>query len=137
MATALFTPFQNQRPGNDAVELMTASHEMLQPGEIVECCGPLGSGRGGVKHVDRPSGNDSSGKTEFSTGHVLGHGWVARFQSQKPYSKPGNAYALRRSEAKPVRGPVLEHSAMARQHLKIGGSVDVLRSPMIAHVLPR
>ena len=82
IATALFAPFQNQRPGNDAVEFMAACHEVLQPGQIVECRGPLGTGRGGVKHVDRPSGNDSSGKTEFSTGHVLGHGWVAWFQGQ-------------------------------------------------------
>ena len=32
---------------------------------------------------------------------------------------------------------MLERSAMARQHLKIGGSVELLRSPVIAHDLPR
>ena len=73
-ATALLSPFQNQRAGHDAVQFMAAGHEMLQPGQIVECGGPLGTGRGGVKHVDWFSANSSAGKTEFSAGHVLGHG---------------------------------------------------------------
>ena len=81
-ANALLAPFQNQRPGHDAVQFMATCHEVLQPGQIVECYGPLGIRRGSVKHVDRPSGNNSAGKTEFSTGHVLGHGWIARFQGQ-------------------------------------------------------
>ena len=81
-ATALFTPFQDQRAGNDAVQFMAASYEVPQPGQIVECRGPLGIGRGSVKHVDGPSGNNSASKTEFSTGHVLGHGWIARLQGQ-------------------------------------------------------
>jgi hypothetical protein len=117
------------------MQLMAAGYEVLQPGQIVEGCGPFRTGRPGVKYVDRFYAYGYSGEAELATGHYLSLDWIPRFQRQQLCAQTANAYVLGCAKAKSMRSPELERSV--RQHLKIGGSGELLRSPMIAHVLPR
>ena len=110
---ALPAPFQDQRAGYDAVKFMAAGYEMLQPGQIVEGSGPLRTGRCDIKYVDGYYVYRRTGETEFSTGHVLGHDWIARLQSQESGAQTANAEVRGGPKAKSMRCPELERSAMA------------------------